>query len=128
MIGGTISLLYSVDQIPVLRNQREKFDKTISVVVNQLFPAVATLGFTLQRNFTGYTDMLTPLLGAMAQTVPTPQLSSAQLREIVSRMDKSFTDTPDGPALNLALTLRGVPALSVPLLGALPIPMPGGGR
>lgn len=128
MIDGTVKLIDRFENIEVLRTQRDLFDTGVNTIAKDFFPAVANTLFTAQRYLTGYADMLTPILNITSQMVPSPQLSSAQLREILDRLEKSFTDGPDGPILNLALTLRDVPALSVPLLGTSPAPMPGGTR
>ncbi|NMN97572.1 MCE family protein [Nocardiaceae bacterium YC2-7] len=128
LIDGTVKLLDRFKNIEVLRTQRDLFDTGVNTIAKDFFPAVANTLFTAQRYFSGYADMLTPILNITSQMVPSPQLSGSQLREILARLDKSFTDTPDGPILNLALTLRGVPALSVPLLGTSSAPIAGGPR
>ena len=120
MGGGVLDFIEYLDRLEILRTQPELFDSTVNMLVHQLLPEVTTLGYTLQQHFAGYADVLTPLLAASAQSVPTPAVSSAQLRELLSRLDRSFTDTPEGPMLDLELTLRGVPAVAVPLLGLTP--------
>jgi hypothetical protein len=124
LVGGTIELLDRINQTEVLRNQQPLFDSGIRMIVDDMFPAVSTAGITAQRYFTGYADMLGPLVSIAAQMVPNAQLSSAQLQQFISRLDAAFADSPEGPALSLALTLRGVPALSVPLLGPNPVGAP----
>ncbi|MBJ8337260.1 MCE family protein [Antrihabitans sp. YC3-6] len=128
LIDGTVKLLDRFKNIEVLRTQRDLFDTGVNTIAKDFFPAVANTLFTAQRYLTGYADMLTPILNITSQMVPSPQLSGSQLREILDRLDNSFTETPDGPILNLALTLRGVPALSVPLLGTSSAPLAGGAR
>ncbi|NMN98899.1 MlaD family protein [Antrihabitans stalactiti] len=125
MVGGTIDLIDTVRNIEILHTHKETFDEVVQIAIHQLFPGVSTLLFTAQDYFAGYANMLPPVLDAATRMIPTPQLSSAQLRDLLARLDRSFTDTPDGPMLNLAVTLRGVPALSVPLLGTA---QPGGER
>ncbi|MBJ8342127.1 mammalian cell entry protein [Antrihabitans sp. YC3-6] len=121
MVGGTIQLLDTLTNLEILKTDRAKFDQVLQITIQQLFPGISDLLFTAENYFAGYADMLPPALDAAARMVPTPQLSSTQLRELLDRLDASFTDTPDGPMLDLALDLRGVPALSVPLLGANPL-------
>lgn len=128
MIDGTVKLLDRFKNIEVLRTQRDLFDTGVNTIAKDFFPALANTLFTAQSYLSGYADMLAPILNITSQMVPSPQLSGAQLREILARLDKSFIDTPDGPILNLALTLRGVPALSVPLLGTSSAPTAGGAR
>lgn len=132
--GATVDLLYHIHNIEVLRTDRPLFDAGIDLLTDQLFPGLADVGRVGQRHYTGYSDMLTPLLNVTAQMVPNPQRSSAELRTILERIDNSFVDTPEGPVLQLELTLRGFPVLAAPLLGATggasvdPAAMPGGTR
>lgn len=128
MASGVIDFVDSINRLEILRTNPQLFDATVQMLVHQLLPAVTGLGSTTQRYFDGYTTMLTPLLNLTAQMVPTPALSGAQIRELLDRVDRSLTDTPDGPMLNVAVTLRGVPGLAVPLLGLAATPNPGGGR
>ena len=125
MVGGTVQLLDTLANLEILQTDRAKFDNVLQISIHQLFPGMSDLLFTAEDYFAGYANMLPPALDAAARMVPTSQLSSAQLRELLDRLDRSFTDTPDGPMLDLAVTLRGVPGLSVPLLGPA---LPGGER
>lgn len=107
MGGGVLDFVEYLDRLEILRTEPELFDSTVNMLVHQLLPEVTGLGYTAQRQLSGYADMLTPILAASAQAVPTPRLSSAQLRELLSRLGRSFTDSPDGPVLDLALTAVG---------------------
>ncbi len=120
LTSDTFRLLKAIFEIEVLRNDRELFDTAINLVVETVFPAVAVLGQTLQAPLDGYVPMLSPLLSTLAATVPTPGQSQADLRELMDRVDRMFTDTPNGPVLNLSVALAGVPALAVPLLNGVP--------
>ncbi|MGA6204127.1 mammalian cell entry protein [Nocardia testacea] len=115
--GATVDLLDHINNIEVLRTDQPLFDAGVTLLTDDLFPALANLGHVGQRHYTGYSDMLTPLLSITAQMVPTPQKSSAELRAILERIDNSFVDTPEGPVLQLELTLRGFPVPASPLLG-----------
>ncbi|WP_280248682.1 MlaD family protein [Nocardia abscessus] len=117
--GATVDLLDHINNIEVLGTDQPLFDAGVTLLTDDLFPALTRLGHVGQRHYTGYSDMLTPLLSVTAQMVPTPQKSSAELRTILERIDNSFVDTPEGPVLQLELTLRGFPVLSSPLLGSL---------
>ncbi|UGT38836.1 mammalian cell entry protein [Nocardia yamanashiensis] len=117
--GSTIDLLDRLNKIEVLRTQQPLFDAGVDLIANGFFPAISGVGQAGQRHLTGYSDLLVPLLDAMAQLVPTPAQSSAELRELLERVDRSFVNTPDGPVLRLEVALRGVPAVGVPLLAAL---------
>ncbi|WP_405484980.1 MlaD family protein [Nocardia sp. NBC_00511] len=120
---GTVELVNDVYHMDVLRNDRAKFDVGVGLVVDQLFPMIANLGWTAQKNLNGWSDGLAPILSGLAAMVPNPQQSSADLTELLTRLDASFRNTPDGPQLGLDVVLRGVPALSVPLLGGRPLPI-----
>lgn len=119
LAGATVDLLDHINNIEVLRTDQPLFDAGVTLLTDDLFPALTRLGHVGQRHYTGYSDMLTPLLSVTAQMVPTPQKSSAELRTILERIDNSFVDTPEGPVLQLELVLRGFPVLSSPLLGSL---------
>ncbi|WP_040807911.1 MlaD family protein [Nocardia concava] len=115
--GATVDLLDHINNIEVLRTDQPLFDSGVALLAEQMFPAITNLGYTGERYYTGYADMLTPLLNVTAQMVPTPQRSSAELRTLLERIDNAFVDTPDGPVLRLELTLRGFPVLAAPLFG-----------
>ncbi|MEU6827174.1 MlaD family protein [Nocardia beijingensis] len=119
LAGATVDLLDHINNIEVLRTDQPLFDAGVTLLTDDLFPALTRLGHVGQRHYTGYSDMLTPLLSVTAQMVPTPQKSTAELRTILERIDNSFVDTPEGPVLQLELVLRGFPVLSSPLLGSL---------
>ncbi|WP_157535226.1 mammalian cell entry protein [Nocardia inohanensis] len=116
--GATVDLLDRINNIEILRNDQQLFDTGIDLVANKFFPAITGIGKVGAKHYTGYADMLTPLLDVTAQMVPAPQRSSAELRELLARIDRSFVDTPDGPVLQLEVALRGAPAVAVPLLGS----------
>lgn len=116
MIGGTVTLIDNVSNIEILRTQRELFDAGVDLIIERFFPAIVNTGVTAREHFSAYADMATPALAVLSQMVPAPQASGEQLREILNRLGNSFVQTPQGPVLQLALTLRGVPALTTPLL------------
>ncbi|NNH72746.1 MCE family protein [Nocardia uniformis] len=126
--SSTLKLLKSLLDIEVFQHDRARYDVSIGMVVDQAFPAIAGLLNTAQVHFNGYTDMFTPLLGAVAATVPTPDTSRADLTELIARLDRIFADTPNGPVVNLGVTLRGVPGVAVPLLGQQALEALGGAR
>ncbi|QLY30451.1 MlaD family protein [Nocardia huaxiensis] len=117
-VDSTLRVIDQVSGIEVLRTDREQFDATVAVIVDKLFPTLSATLFHAGDNFSGYTDMLAPLLRVLAQMVPAPQQSSAELRALLDRVRTAMPDTPAGPVLNLDIDLRGVPAVAVPLLGA----------
>ncbi|SUA48596.1 Uncharacterised protein [Nocardia africana] len=128
MVDGTVGLVHRLTTIEILNNQRELFDVTVSVVGQRFFPALAGTLFTAQGYLSEYAVMLTPILSAASRMVPTPGVSSTQLSEILSRLDRSFMSTPDGPALNVKIVLNLVPVLTASLPGTLTSTPSGGGR
>ncbi|MGV9675781.1 MlaD family protein [Nocardia sp. NPDC003482] len=122
LIGAIIKVLYSLDTNTALRTERDKVDTGIAMVVHQLFPTLETTLNHAGTSFAGFTDLVVPFLTVLAQMVPTPQRSGAEVGEIIRRLRNAMPDTPDGPVLNLDLDLSGVPAVAVPL------GLPGGPR
>lgn len=117
LIDGSATLLDNISHIPVLRNDRALFDSSVDVITDDIVPAATGAGAAAQRQLGAYADLLAPLLHAIAATVPTPQRSGAELRQLFERIDDSFTITPNGPVLNIEVALRDLPAVAVPLLG-----------
>ncbi|MBF6180083.1 MlaD family protein [Nocardia otitidiscaviarum] len=127
LIDGSVTLLDDLARIPVLRaDSRADFDNAVDIITGEILPAVSAASRAAQHGLGPLTDLLPPVLQALAATVPTPRLSAEQLRVLIERIDNSFTDTPDGPVLHIEVLLHKVPAVAVPLLGGLPIQ--GGGR
>ncbi|WP_433203416.1 MlaD family protein [Nocardia sp. CA-107356] len=124
--SSTFKLLASVLDIEVLQNDRLKYDTSISMLTDQAFPAIGTIGDIARQHFSGYAEMFAPLVATLAATVPNPGQSHAELTELIQRLDRMFADTPNGPTLNAAITLRGVPGIAVPLLGQQGFAMLGG--
>ncbi|MEU6561648.1 MlaD family protein [Nocardia nova] len=116
-LSGTIQLLYSLNHLQALRADRSTFDKTVAAITDELFPAVTRTSATARQYLGGYAEFLAPLLTAVGHTVPAPEQSSAELHELLNRWAAAMSDGPDGPTLNLKLTLSGVPVLSSALLG-----------
>ncbi len=101
LVGGSVTLLDNLSHIPVLRTDRALFDHSVDVITDAIVPAASRFGLAAQRQLGPYADLMAPLLEALAATVPDPNRSGAQLRELLERLDGAFTDTPDGPALDL---------------------------
>lgn len=129
MFDGTIGLIHRLTTIEILNNERELFDVGINTIGQQFFPALAETLFTAQAYLSDYAVMLTPILSGVSRMVPTPDVSSMQLTEILSRLDRSFTSTPEGPILNIKFILDVVPGLTAFLPGTAPSTSnSGGGR
>ncbi|MEV6558221.1 MlaD family protein [Nocardia sp. NPDC051756] len=119
---GTVRLVYDIYNINVLRNDRARFDVGVGLVVDDLFPSISKLGWTAKDQLGGYADAFTPVLNQMAQMVPNPAQSSADITELLNRLNLAFQDTSAGPELGVAVTLRGMPGLAVPLFGGHALP------
>ncbi|WP_433733361.1 MlaD family protein [Nocardia sp. CA-129566] len=124
--SATFKLLKSVLDIEVLQHDRAKYDASVTMVTDQAFPAIGSIGDIARQHFSGYIEMFAPLVAAVAATVPNPGQSHAELTELIQRLDRIFADTPSGPTINAAITLRGVPGIAVPLLGQQGFAMLGG--
>ncbi|MBH0775514.1 MlaD family protein [Nocardia bovistercoris] len=117
LVDATVSVIARINGIDVLRTDRPRIDAGIGLVVDTLFPALTTMLSSLDGTFAGYTNMLAPLLNVLAQSVPTPTRSGAELGELIGRVDAAMPDSGSGPVLNVDVDLSGVPAVAVPLLG-----------
>ena len=107
--SGFVELIDRIYHIDVLRNDRERFDIGVSLVVDQLFPLIRDVLGTARGSLSGYADSLAGVLGQLAQTVPRPNQSHAELTELIDRLDRTFRPTPTGPQVDAELLLRGLP-------------------
>ncbi|MEV0251533.1 mammalian cell entry protein [Nocardia sp. NPDC050712] len=115
--GSTFRLVSDILNIEIFLRDRPRYDATIAMVTGGAFPAIGRVGAVAQHYLDGYTTALTPVVAALAATVPDPRRSKAEMDELITRLHAMFVQTPDGPALSVAVTLRGMPGLAVPLLG-----------
>lgn len=118
LVDATISVIDRINNIQVMRTDRDRINVGLDLVMHKLFPTLTTTLFYAGNQFSGYTNMLAPMLDVLAQMVPSPQQSGAQLGQVVQRLRSAMPDTPAGPELNLDVDLSGVPGVAVPLLGA----------
>lgn len=96
-----------------------KFDANLEMIYDKLFGGLTHTLDAGAAHYTGLTGILAPMLAALANTVPAPDASAADLRALLARVGAAMPDTPDGPVLRLSVDLRGVPALAVPLSALL---------
>ncbi|MCP9625261.1 mammalian cell entry protein [Nocardia otitidiscaviarum] len=115
--SATFRLAAALMDIEIFRTERERYDTSITVIRDGVLLGLADTLNTLRTHLGGLIGALTPTVEALAGTVPDPATSRAQLTELIERLDRVFADTPDGPVVSLEVTLRGVPAVGVPLLG-----------
>ncbi|MFI6213418.1 MlaD family protein [Nocardia brasiliensis] len=125
--NGFVKLIANIYHIDVLRNDRAHFDTGVALVVDQLFPLISRVLGTADGYFGGYADSATTVLTQVARTVPDPDRSHAELTELLTRLDRTFRGTPDGPQVGLDILVRGMPGIAVPLLGSAG-PTTGGDR
>lgn len=118
--GATVQVVDLLRSIPLLQQDRDGYDQRVALVTRQLLPALANTFAQAGTRLSGTTDALVPLLNALAQMVPQPQQSGADLRALLQRLNSAMPDNGQGPVLNVEVDLKGVPALGVPLLGGKP--------
>lgn len=117
--SGFVKLIDDIYHIDVLRNDRERFDVGVSLVVDELFPLITDVLGTARGYLGGYADTLAVVLGQLAQTVPNPNRAHADLTELLDRVDRTFQSTPEGTAIDVDILLRGLPGVMVPLTGGV---------
>ncbi|PKV82010.1 MlaD family protein [Nocardia fluminea] len=93
----------------------EKYNANVNMIKDDALQAIVKALVSSRTYFSEYTGMLTPLLSAMAATVPRPEQSNAELSELLRRLNAAFADTPQGPTLQVAVALRATPGLAGPL-------------
>ncbi len=104
----------------------EKFDANVNMIKDDLFGAAVRVLDTGQAHYSGFLDLLAPLLSALSRTVPTPEKSEADLAELLRRLDAALPDNGSGPTLTVAL--QAVPGVAQPLAAMLGTNAPGGAR
>ncbi|WP_327144064.1 MlaD family protein [Nocardia sp. NBC_01327] len=115
--GATVQVIDMIRSIQRLQGNRADYDSNLALITGKLLPQLANTLGTAGTQLSGLTDMLAPLLNMLAQMVPQPQQSAAELRTLIERVRSAMPDNGQGPVLNAEIDLRGVPALAVPLLG-----------
>ncbi|MBF6183642.1 mammalian cell entry protein [Nocardia farcinica] len=119
--AATVEVFDVIRSNQPLREDRPHFDATVNAVVDGLLPAAIALGGAGQRYASGYAAAVVPLLRTVGASVAHPQMSSAELRELLARLHRAFSDSPDGPVLATSIAVRGVPVLAQTLpTAALP--------
>ncbi|WP_405134829.1 MlaD family protein [Nocardia sp. NBC_01388] len=105
--SATFKLVKAIMDIEIFRNDRDRYDASIEVMRQGVLQGLGTTFDAVYQQFGGFTDPLAPVVQALADTVPDPATSHAQLTETIDRLGRIFADTPDGPALRVAVTLLG---------------------
>ncbi|WP_446224692.1 MlaD family protein [Nocardia sp. IBHARD005] len=115
--GATMETIDILRDIRITQVDKDRYDIGVGVLGGSLLPALTTTLTTAGGHFAETTDMLAPMLYALAQMSPNPQRSGAELRALLANLRGAMPDGPDGPVLNFEVELSGVPALAVPLFG-----------
>ncbi|MEC3956724.1 MlaD family protein [Nocardia sp. CDC153] len=115
--GATVQVVDLLRGMQRLQSDRAAYDKGVATVTGQLLPILANTFSQAGNQLSGTTDMLVPVLTALAQMVPRPQQSGAELKLLLERLRAAMPDNGQGPVLNVEVDLKGVPAIAVPLLG-----------
>lgn len=97
----------------------DKFDANVNMIKDDLLGALVRVLDAGDAHYSGITAALTPILTALAGTLSDPARTSADLTLLLRRLRAAMPDTPDGPVVNVAVDLRGVPGLAVPLSALL---------
>lgn len=118
--GSTFELANGIEQIEIFKTDRARYNAFIQVVTGEIFPGIGDISGAAHTHFSGYAQILTPLLTAVANTVRDPERSRAELTELLDRLTRAFADTANGPALEVEVALRAVPGVAIPLLGGTP--------
>lgn len=111
-------MVYVLRNNPRLQSNREAFDAGVRMHYGRLLPDIAGLGGALGGGLSGLTDELAPVLTLLAQMVPQPRQSGADLTELLRRLRAAMPDTPNGPVLNAEIDVSGMPVLATLLGGA----------
>ncbi len=115
--GATMQVIDALSEIKVTQVDKDRYDIGVGVIGGSILPALTTTVNTAGGHFAETTDMLAPMLAALAQMSPNPAQTGADLRALLTNLLGAMPVGPDGPVLNLDVELAGVPALAVPLFG-----------
>ncbi|QLY29565.1 MCE family protein [Nocardia huaxiensis] len=131
--SSTFKLAKAIMDIEVFVNDRDRYNASIDMLRNGALGGIANVLNVAGTHFAASTDQLAPTVQALADTIADPAAARAQVTEMIERLHRVFADTPNGPTVNLAVTLKGVPAVGIPMLGqqafaALTAPATEGGR
>ncbi|MFI1912892.1 MlaD family protein [Nocardia sp. NPDC020380] len=105
--SATFKLAKAIMDIEIFQHDRDRYGASITMLRQGVLEGLASTLDTVHQNLGGFTDPLAPVVQALADTVPDPQTSHAQLTETIDRLNRMFADTPGGPTLQVAVTLLG---------------------
>jgi hypothetical protein len=102
-LTSTVDVIDYIQNIAVLKSDHKRTDDFIHIIAQQVIPGAAKLMTTMERYYPPYMQMLTPLMAALANTVPNSR-SRQQLTQLLTSLDGVFTGGAD-PALKVALVI-----------------------
>ncbi|MFC8386963.1 MlaD family protein [Nocardia sp. NPDC057272] len=115
--SATMKVIDQLSDIRVTQVDKERYDIGVGVIGGSILPALTTTVSTAGGHFAETTDMLAPMLLALAQMSPNPRRTGADLTALLQNLRGAMPDSPNGPVLNLDVELSGVPGIAVPLFG-----------
>ncbi|MFE3056020.1 mammalian cell entry protein [Nocardia sp. NPDC059239] len=121
MLTGGLAVLEAsyVNKQLASPEQLARFGAMFSGIRTDLLPTATTLLGTSQRYFSGLLPIGTTILDQVSASISTPDHTASELTELLTRLGAAFHDTPDGPVLDAAVELTGVPGLATPLAAVL---------
>ncbi|TCJ89453.1 MlaD family protein [Nocardia alba] len=115
--SATMKVIDQLSEIRVTQVDKQRYDIGVGVIGGAILPALTTTVSTAGAHFAETTDMLAPMLLALAQMSPNPRRTGADLTALLRNLRGAMPDGPNGPVVNLDVELSGVPGIAVPLLG-----------
>ncbi|WP_280251901.1 MlaD family protein [Nocardia abscessus] len=129
MLTGAVDVLNAAYTNQYLRSPEnlEQFSEMWTNVQYQLLPVATRLLSTARQHFGDLPPILMVVLDRLSASISTPDRSTRQLSELLTRLGVAFHDTPEGPVLDASVELDVVPGLAAPLASVLgPQAVPGG--
>ncbi|WP_157171922.1 hypothetical protein [Nocardia higoensis] len=97
---------------------REMFDG----IQYQLLPEVTRTFTTAEQYFAALLPIATTIFDRVPDAVGDPEVAAERLTEVLDRLGRTVRDTPQGPAVGVAVELDTVPGLATPLAAILTAP------
>ncbi|MGW4247733.1 MlaD family protein, partial [Nocardia sp. NPDC004722] len=119
MLTGGLAVLWASYANAHLKTdeQVQRYGEMFDRIRGDLLPVATAMLGTSQQYFQGLMPMGSVILDRIAASVSTPERSSQQLTDLLTRLGAAFHDSPDGPVLDTSVQL--VPALAQPLSAQL---------
>lgn len=115
--GAAVEVVDVIRSIQRLQANRQSYDHGVDQVVNKLLPTLSETVGNAGVQLSATTDVVATILAALAQMVPEPQVTGAELTQLLRNLRAAMPDSGQGPVLNVEVDVRGLPAVMAPLLG-----------